>query len=193
VCMSLISVFDPPSFCGTGRVQTKWAAPLDLPGYFQRQKFCRSVPKRQSINAVHQLYGYMTFNENKYGVSNLQYAWSFNVLRLMIAKAKACNTTGRLIWSRLVCPVFSEPLWASSCSCPPGFTLLQPLPKHPLTNTSVHLAQLLVTVTAIIYKHNLIVQPSWLDHMKSCDLIHAFAISTVVLCVIMMLRDEAVQ
>jgi hypothetical protein len=51
----------------------KWAAPLkDSPGYFQR-KNGRNVLERQSIDAVHQLYCYMTFNGKKYGVlSNMQ-------------------------------------------------------------------------------------------------------------------------
>jgi hypothetical protein len=58
--------------------KTKWAARLqDLPGYFQRNDR-RNVSERQSIDALHQLYGYMTFNENKYGIlNNMQYAWFF--------------------------------------------------------------------------------------------------------------------
>jgi hypothetical protein len=57
--------------------KTKWAAPLtDLPGYFRQRN--PSVLVRQSIDAVHQLYGYMTFNDNKYGVlSSMEYAWFF--------------------------------------------------------------------------------------------------------------------
>ena len=55
----------------------KWAAPLtDLPGYFRQQN--PSVLVKQSIDAVYQVYGYMTFNDNKYGVlSNMDYAWFF--------------------------------------------------------------------------------------------------------------------
>jgi hypothetical protein len=58
--------------------KTKWVAPLeDLPGCFEHQNR-RNVLERQTIDAVYQLYGYMTFNENKYGVlSNLQRAWFF--------------------------------------------------------------------------------------------------------------------
>ncbi|KAK2460066.1 hypothetical protein APHAL10511_007900 [Amanita phalloides] len=55
--------------------KTKWAAPLkDLPAYFQRNAH-KIVQERQSIDAVFQLYGYMTFNENKYGIlNNMEYA-----------------------------------------------------------------------------------------------------------------------
>jgi len=76
--MSLISVFDCPHHMVQAVYKTKWAAPLeDLPGYVQRNNR-RNVLERQSIDAMHQLYGYMTFNENKYGVlSNMQYAWFF--------------------------------------------------------------------------------------------------------------------
>jgi hypothetical protein len=58
--------------------KTKWAAPLkDLPAYFQHNDR-DNVLERQSINAVLQLYGYMTFNDNKYGIlNNMQYAWFF--------------------------------------------------------------------------------------------------------------------
>jgi hypothetical protein len=66
--------------------KTKWACLLeDLPEYFR--EFWRkgregtnvqAVQARQSVDAVFQLYGYMTFNENKYGIlSNMQHAWVF--------------------------------------------------------------------------------------------------------------------
>ncbi|KAF8347604.1 hypothetical protein F5887DRAFT_1072595 [Amanita rubescens] len=53
----------------------------DLPAYFRRKAHKNAnlnVRERQSIDAVFQLYGYMTFNDNKYGIlSNMQYAWFF--------------------------------------------------------------------------------------------------------------------
>ena len=57
--------------------KTKWAAPLaDLPGYFRQRN--PGILERQSTDAVYQLYGYMTFNDNRYGIlSNLEYAWFF--------------------------------------------------------------------------------------------------------------------
>ena len=57
--------------------KTIWAAPLeDLPAYFCKAR--RTVQERQSIDALFQLYGYMTFNENKYGIlSNMECAWFF--------------------------------------------------------------------------------------------------------------------
>jgi hypothetical protein len=75
VCMSPISVFYHTHFLVQVEYKTKWAAPLkDLPGYFQCKNAC-NVLEQQSIDAVHQLYGYVTFNENKYGLlSNMQYA-----------------------------------------------------------------------------------------------------------------------
>ncbi|KAF8346716.1 hypothetical protein F5887DRAFT_1073385 [Amanita rubescens] len=59
--------------------KTKWAAPLEnLPAYFQSR--AQEIPRlaQQSIDAVFQLYGYMTFNENKYGIlNNMECAWFF--------------------------------------------------------------------------------------------------------------------
>lgn len=75
--------------------KTKWAAFLDdLPGYFQR-KDRRNVLERQSIDAVHQLYGYMTFNEIKYGVlSNMQHAWFFQHIENADHKGKTLQYYG---------------------------------------------------------------------------------------------------
>ena len=68
-------------FAGQVEYKTKWAASLeDLPTYFRRKKanLNLNVRERQSIDAVFQLYGYMTFNDNKYGIlNNMQYAWFF--------------------------------------------------------------------------------------------------------------------
>ena len=62
---------------GQVKYKTKWAAPLeDLPAYLRQVH--RTVREQQSIDAVFQLYGYMTFNENKYGIlNNMKYAWFF--------------------------------------------------------------------------------------------------------------------
>ncbi|KAF8344476.1 hypothetical protein F5887DRAFT_274893 [Amanita rubescens] len=59
--------------------KTKWAAPLqNLPTYFQRRAHNIARRERQSVDAVFQLYGYMTFNENKYGIlNNMEHAWFF--------------------------------------------------------------------------------------------------------------------
>ncbi|KAF5375519.1 hypothetical protein D9615_009168 [Tricholomella constricta] len=74
--------------------KTKWAAPLeDLPGYFSKND--RSVLERQSVDAVHQLYGYMTFNDNKYGVlSNMQRAWFFQRVETADFKGKTLQYYG---------------------------------------------------------------------------------------------------
>ena len=95
--------------------KTKWAAPLeDLPGYFQRNN-CRNVPERQSIDAVHQLYGYMTFNENKYGVlSNMQYAWFFQLVETADGEGKTLQYYGPIDID-VDSVERSKPLWASFC------------------------------------------------------------------------------
>jgi hypothetical protein len=101
--MLLISVFDRPHFMVQAEYKTKWAAPLeDLPGYFQH----KNGRERQSIDAVHQLYGYMTFNENKYGVlSNMQYAWFFQRIETANGKGKTLQYYGpiNIRFTRQVC------------------------------------------------------------------------------------------
>lgn len=74
--------------------KTKWAAPLeDLPGYFRQND--PSVLERQSIDAVYQLYGYMTFNDNKYSVlSNMQRAWFFQRIETTDFKGKTLQYYG---------------------------------------------------------------------------------------------------
>lgn len=75
--------------------KTVWDSPLeDLPGYFQRSDH-HNVRERQSIEAVHQLYGYMTFNDNKYGVlNNMQYAWFFQRTETPDCKGKTLQYYG---------------------------------------------------------------------------------------------------
>jgi len=74
--------------------KTKWAAPLvDLPAYFRRNN-SHNVQERQSIDAVLQLYGYMTFN-NKYGIlSNMQYAWFFQCVETANGKGRTLQYYG---------------------------------------------------------------------------------------------------
>jgi hypothetical protein len=76
---------------GQVEYKTKWAALLqDLPRYFQRNDRC-NVSERQSVDALHQLYGYMMFNENKYGIlNNMQYAWFFQ-------RVETANIEGRTL------------------------------------------------------------------------------------------------
>src|ERR1700691_528450 len=75
--------------------KTKWAAPLqDLPSHFQ----CHdndNVRERQSIDAVHQLYGYMTFNDNKYGIlNNMKYACFFQRVETADRKGRTLQYYG---------------------------------------------------------------------------------------------------
>lgn len=75
--------------------RTKWAAPLeDLPAYFQRNDRDNG-PERQSIDAVLQLYGYMTFNDNKYGIlNNMQHAWFFQRVETADRKGRTLQYYG---------------------------------------------------------------------------------------------------
>jgi hypothetical protein len=75
--------------------KTKWAAPLeDLVVYFRRNDPHNAL-EQQSIEAVHQLYGYMTLNENKYGVlSNMQHAWFFQRVETAGCKGKTLQYYG---------------------------------------------------------------------------------------------------
>ena len=75
--------------------KTKWAAPLaDLPAYFQRNAR-KIVKERQSIDAVFQLYGYMTFNENKYGIlNNMECAWFFQRVETADSQGKTLQYYG---------------------------------------------------------------------------------------------------
>lgn len=75
--------------------KTKWAAPReDLPAYFQR-KAHKIVRERQSIDAVFQLYGYMTFNETKYGIlNNMEYAWFFQHVETAESQGKTLQYYG---------------------------------------------------------------------------------------------------
>ncbi|KAM6497269.1 hypothetical protein JOM56_007742, partial [Amanita muscaria] len=157
--------------------KTKWAGPLeDLPAYFQR-KAHKIVRERQSIGAVFQLYGYMTFDENKYGIQSM--LGFSNASRLPKAKAKPCSTTGRsiLMSIRFIRQVCSKPLWAP-------FSLPKLHLPVPPTGTLIHLAQLIVVDSRTI-------RSSWPDHIRFCHLTLVFVISTVLPCV--MLRDEAVH
>jgi hypothetical protein len=50
---------------------------------------------RQSVDAVFQLYGYMTFNENKYGIlNNMQHAWVFRRIETADNEGKTLQCYG---------------------------------------------------------------------------------------------------
>ena len=97
VRMVLISVFDRPHFLVQVKYTTKWAAPLeDLSGYFRHRNVNRcSILEQQSIDAIQQLYGYLTFNETRYGVlSNLQHTWFFQHVETANCKGKTLQYFG---------------------------------------------------------------------------------------------------
>ena len=82
---------------GQVEYKTKWVAPLeDLPAYFQHKAQKNiNVLERQSIDALFQLYGYMTFNDNKYGIlSNMKYAWFFQRIETADSKGKTLQYYG---------------------------------------------------------------------------------------------------
>lgn len=57
------------SFIAQFEYKTIWSAPLkNLPGYFATDTDDRRALEKQSVHALYQAYGYMSFNENKYGV-----------------------------------------------------------------------------------------------------------------------------
>ena len=97
VRVSVISCFQQALiFVEQVEYKTKWVAPLeDLPAHFQ----CRAqkIPRQaqQSIDAVFQLYGYMTFNENRYGIlSNLEWAWFFQQVETPDGQGKTLQCYG---------------------------------------------------------------------------------------------------
>ncbi|KAK2460073.1 hypothetical protein APHAL10511_007907 [Amanita phalloides] len=137
--------------CGQVEYKTKWAAPLkDLPAYFQRNAH-KIVQERQSIDAVFQLYGYMTFNENKYDIlNNMEYAWFFQRVETAESQGKTLRYYGpiNLMLIQVIRQVCSKLLWAPFClpKAQLPFIVPQPLPKFTPADTSVHLAHLFVAV-----------------------------------------------
>jgi hypothetical protein len=146
------------------------------------------------MDALHQLYGYMTFNKNKYGIlNNMQYAWFFQ-------RAETADLEGRTLQyygpinlnidadsapSPRAC---SKLLSVSFCSPKlnlPGFTLLCVPAKDPTADTLAHLSQLLVIETWPLHRHSLTTRLPWLDHIQSCHSILDFAVSSAVLCAIL--------
>jgi hypothetical protein len=83
------------TFVAQVQYKTKWAAPLeDLHAYFQRNDH-HNILERQSINAVLQLYGYMMFNDNKYGIlNNMQHAWFFQRVETADRKGRTLQYYG---------------------------------------------------------------------------------------------------
>ena len=70
-----------------------WAAPLQdlfrIFGVFRQNPRGLNVLERQSMEALQQLYGYMTFNDNKYGVlTNWDRAWFFQ-------RVETADSTGK--------------------------------------------------------------------------------------------------
>ncbi|KAF8333725.1 hypothetical protein F5887DRAFT_1259819 [Amanita rubescens] len=86
--------------------KTKWSAPLEnLPEYFQRR--AQEIPRlaRQSIDAVFQLYGYMTFNENKYGIlNNMECAWFFQRVETPEGQGKTLQYYGPISFDSVRSP-----------------------------------------------------------------------------------------
>jgi hypothetical protein len=72
--------------------KTIWTASLEnLIGNFLLYPSNRTVSQRQSIEALQQLYGYMTFNDNKYGVlTNWDRAWFFQ-------RIGTADSTGKML------------------------------------------------------------------------------------------------
>ncbi len=172
--------------------KTKWAAPLeDLPAYFQR-KAHKIVRERQSIDAVFQLYGYMTFNENKYGIlNNMEHAWFFQRVGTAESQGKTLQYYGPINF-RFIRQVCSKPLWAPFCLPKlhlPGFIVPQPLLKYPPADTSVHL---LIAMTQPLRRQIRALRSSWPDRIRFCHLTLVFAISTALPCV-MLRRDDALH
>ena len=69
--------------------KTDWVADLqDLPAFLATVKSQCTTNQKQSIKALEQLYGYMTFNANRYGIlSNWTQTW---FLRCM--ESDSCKT-----------------------------------------------------------------------------------------------------
>ncbi len=76
--------------------KTIWTAGLEnLIGNFLLNPSNRTVSQRQSIEALQQLYGYITFNDNKYGVlTNWDRAWFFQRLETADSKGKMLHCYG---------------------------------------------------------------------------------------------------
>jgi hypothetical protein len=77
------------------KYKTKWMVPLeDLSAYFQHNNH-HNLLEQQLIHTVLQLYGYMTFNNNKYGIlNNMQYAWFFQCIETADRKGRTLQYYG---------------------------------------------------------------------------------------------------
>ena len=100
VSVSMILLLNGLIFVGQLEYKTKWACVLDnLPECFQeyRRKGQRgtNVLARQSVDALFQLYGYMTFNDNKYGIlNNMQHAYVFRRIETADSEGKTLQYYG---------------------------------------------------------------------------------------------------
>jgi len=76
--------------------KTIWTAPLEnLIGDFVLSPSNRTVFQRQSIEALQQLYGYMTFNDNKYGVlTNWEQAYFFQRVETADSRGRTLHCYG---------------------------------------------------------------------------------------------------
>jgi hypothetical protein len=70
--------------------KTDWVADLqDLPAFFAKDQ--RNMNERQSIEGLEQVYGYMTFNANKYGIlSNWTRTWFLRHVESVARKTLEC-------------------------------------------------------------------------------------------------------
>ncbi|KIM86278.1 hypothetical protein PILCRDRAFT_4784 [Piloderma croceum F 1598] len=167
-------------------VQGQWAAPLeDLPAYFQRNNH-HNVLERQPIDAVLQLYGYMTFNDNKYGIlNNMQYAWFFQPV-------KTAERKGRTLQYYRPIDIDVDSIHTPSILEAYVGTMHMIARRNCIHLVSHFRIQYRITPseteTPPSYRHSLITRLPWLDHIQSCHSILGFAVSTAVLCAI--LPDE---
>ena len=185
-------------FVGQLEYNTKWACVLEKsPEYFHEfRRKGTNVQARQSVDAIFQLYGYMTFNDNKYGIlNNMEHAYVFRRIETADSGGKSTGQSILMIRSiRRRSQVCSKPLWAPFCLPKlhlPGFIVPRPLPKHPSADISMQLPQPFVTVMQLFCRRSRTIQSLWTDHIRFCHLTLVFAISTVVPCVI--LHDEALR
>jgi len=76
--------------------KTIWSASLEnLIGNFLLNPNVRSVSQRHSIDALQELYGYMTFNDNKYGVlTNWDRSWFFQRVETANSRGKTLHCYG---------------------------------------------------------------------------------------------------
>ena len=180
--------------------KTKWACVLEKsPEYFHEfRRKGTNVQARQSVDAIFQLYGYMTFNDNKYGIlNNMEHAWVFRRIETADSEGKLCSTTGRSISSLMIEMVHSDNLptkpsmlkaFVGTICLPkslklhlPGFIVSRFLLKYlPPDISVVQPSQLFVNVNQLFRRRTRTIQQSWTDLIWFCHLTFVFAILIVV-------------